>query len=148
MQSIPPTLWPMTAFFPHLQAMGAVEGQQFTESWARLMGLNTDFARSMFDEARFDWASMFVVQDPESAYVRQMTNQIPMLSIPLHYASALLELGCASQRAWLDTWGHWLGMPAILASASAAENGDGAEDVPQHAIRETRHLRARNGKPH
>lgn len=145
MQSIPPTLWPMTAFFPHMQAMGAVEGQQWNENWARLMGLNTDFARSMFDEARFDWASMFVMQDPESLYVRQMTNQIPALTIPLHYASALLELGCASQRAWLDVWGHWLGLPAVLVAGNA--DGD-VEDVPRHAIRETRHPRPRRSREH
>jgi len=144
MQSIPPTLWPMTAFFPHLQAMGdAVEGRQLNDNWARLMGLNNDFARSMFDEARFDWASMFVMQDPESLYVRQMTNQIPALSIPLHYASALIELGCAQQRAWLDVWGHWFGVPGTLIPPATDAAHTDVEDVPRHAIRETRHPRSK-----
>lgn len=145
MQSIPPTLWPMTAFFPHLQALNTADGQQLTENWSKLMGLNTDFARSMFDEARFDWASMFVVQDPESLYARQLTNQMPALAIPLHYVTAMMELGCASQRAWLDTWGHWFGMPGLLPAEPSASN---VEDVPRHNIRETPHPRAVKSKHH
>ncbi|WP_423195739.1 MULTISPECIES: hypothetical protein [unclassified Cupriavidus] len=150
MQSIPPTLWPMTAFFPHLQAFASADGQQLTENWSRWMGLNTDFARSMFDEARFDWASMFVPQDPESLYVRQMTNQVPMLSIPLHYASALMELGCQSQRVWMDTWGHWLGMPSLLMGTAPADQpgARNVEDVPHTRIRETPHPRGAKSKSH
>jgi hypothetical protein len=119
------------------------------ESWRKFMGLNTDFVRSMFEEAQFDWASCLVAQEPEELYVREWSCQVPFLSIPMHYATAMLELAAATQRTWADAWGHMFGLPllpadvAAVAAAAAAASTAGANvvDVPASAIRETPHPR-------
>lgn len=119
--------------------------QKLLENWQKFMGLNSDFTRAMTEEAQFDWASCFVPQDPEEFYARQWTSQMPMMSIPLHYATAMLELGAATQRAWMDAWGHMLGLPALLpampvmpdVAAVATASGD-VVDVPAVKIREPR----------
>ncbi|MEN7530271.1 hypothetical protein [Cupriavidus sp. DL-D2] len=113
-------------------------------SWYKFVGLNTDFAKSMSEEAQFDWASLFVPQDPEDLYARQLTNQIPFLSIPLHYATSMMELGAATQRAWVDAWGHLLNLPVLTATTESPENG--VKDVPAAQVRET--PRSRKERPH
>ena len=143
MQSTPPvasTLWPMPAFT--FQAFASIDDTAI-ESWRKFMGLNADFTRSMFEETQFDWASCFVPQEPEELYARQWSSQFPFMSIPLHYATAMVELAAATQRAWMDSWGHMLGLPMLLPVmpvmsdiAAAAPDGD-VEDVPAAAIRET-----------
>jgi len=126
------------------------------EGWRKLMGLNNDFARSMFEEAQFDWASCLVAQEPEELYAREWSCQMPFLSIPMHYASAVIELTAATQRAWVDAWGHMLGLPMLLpvmpgmpgmtAITTATATADTrVVDVPASAIRETPH--PRKGKP-
>lgn len=151
MQSNPMSLWatwPMPPFT--LQAFGQIDDKMI-ENWQKFMGLNSDFAKSMVSEAQFDWASCFVPQDPEELYARQWTNQMPMLSIPLHYATAMMELGAATQRAWMDAWGRMLGWPMLLPDLAVMPNADapgtdgpngangasGVEDVPAANIRET-----------
>jgi len=120
------------------------------EGWRKLMGLNNDFARSMFEEAQFDWASCLVAREPEDLYVREWSCQVPFLSIPMHYASAIIELTAATQRAWVDAWGHMFGLPALLpvmpGMTAAATAGTDVVDVPASAIRETPH--PRKGKAH
>ncbi|MCM3607821.1 polyhydroxyalkanoate granule-associated phasin [Cupriavidus pauculus] len=142
--------WPMPAFT--LQAFVPFDNS-LLENWQKMMGLNTDFTTSMMQEAQFDWASCFMPQEPEELYARQWTSQIPMLSIPLHYATAMLELGAATQRMWMDAWGHLLGVPALLPAmpvmpdiaAVATASGD-VIDVPAVQVRET--PRARKSRPH
>lgn len=154
MNSIPTTLWPFPAFsafsaFPYQAAFGFDD--KLVENWRKMMGLNNDFAKSWFGEAQFDMASWFVPQDPEELYARQWTNQMPFLSIPLHYATAMLELGAATQRAWIDSWGRMFGATSLLPAmpvmpdiaAVATPDGD-VVDVPAVAIRET----PRKGKSH
>ncbi|SDC62962.1 Phasin protein [Cupriavidus sp. YR651] len=141
MNSIPPTLWPMPAFT--FQAFGALD-DQLLDNWRKMMGLNSDFAKSWIDETQFDWAACFMPQDPEEFYARQWTSQMPLMSIPLHYATAMLELGAASQRAWVDAWGRLLGVPILLPAmpvmpdiaAVATASGD-VVDVPAVTVRET-----------
>ncbi len=152
MSSIPPTTppifwpaWPIPGFT--FQAFASIDDTML-ENWRKMMGLNTDFTRSMFEETQFDWMSCFMPQDPEELYVRQWGNQMPMMSIPMHYATAMLELGAATQRAWMDAWGHMLGMPALLPAlpvmpdiAAVATKSGEVVDVPAVAIRETPHPR-------
>lgn len=149
----PTLLWPTWPVPPFtVQAFASFDDKMF-DSWRKLMGLNTDFAQSMMEETQFDWASCFMPQDPEEFYVRQWSSQIPLLSIPLRYATAMVELGAATQRYWMDAWGHVLGIPMLLppmpatadVAAAAAHDGD-VEDVPAAAIRETPH--PRKSKPH
>jgi hypothetical protein len=126
------------------------------ESWRKLMGLNTDFVRSMLEEAQFDWASCLVAKEPEDLYVREWSCQAPFLTIPMHYATAMMELTAATQRAWVDAWGHMFGLPALLptmadftataAAVTAGAAGLDVVDVPASAIRETPH--PREGKTH
>jgi len=150
MNSLPPTLWPFPNF--PFQAAYALDDKMI-ENWRKLMGLNTDFAKSWTDEAQFDWASCFVPQEPEELYARQWTNQMPFLSIPMHYATAMLELGAATQRAWMDGWGRLLGLPVLLPAlpvmpdiAAVATSEGEIVDVPAVAVRETPH--PRKGKAH
>lgn len=142
--AIPPTpwaTWPMPAFT--FSAFSSFDDKML-ENWRKLMGLNTDFTRSMIEETQFDWASCFMPQDPEELYARQWSCQMPLMSIPMHYATAMLELGAATQRAWMDAWGHMLGMPALLpampvmpdVAAVATKSGE-VVDVPAVTIRET-----------
>ncbi len=151
MQSTSPvaaTMWPMPAF--SFQAFVSLDDTTL-KHWHKFLGLNADFARSMFEEAQFDWASCFVPQDPEDFYVREWSCQIPFLTIPLHYATAMVELAATTQRAWMDAWGHMFQLPTLLPPASllpavmadvAATAPDGiVEDVPAAAIRETPHPR-------
>ncbi|WP_216643995.1 polyhydroxyalkanoate granule-associated phasin [Cupriavidus pauculus] len=127
--------WAMPATFP-FPAFAPFGDAKVMETWQKFMGLNTDFTKSMTEEAQFDWASFFVPQDPEELYARQWNNQMPLLSIPLHYASAMMELGAATQRAWMDAWGHMLGMPALATAATDAA-ADAVVDVPAAQVRET-----------
>jgi hypothetical protein len=144
MNSLPPTLWPFPAF--SFQGAYALDDKMI-ENWRKMMGLNADFAKSWMDEAQFDWASCFMPQDPEELYARQWTNQMPFFSIPMHYATAMLEQGAAMQRAWLDNWGRMFGMfgmPTLLPAmpvmpdiaAVATSEGD-IVDVPAVTVRET-----------
>ena len=144
MQSNPTALWanwPMPPFA--FQAFASFDDKMI-ENWQKLMGLNTDFTKSIVEEAQFDWASCFVPQDPEELYARQWTSQMPLLSIPLHYATAMLELSAATQRAWMDAWGHMLGLPVLLpampvmpdVTAVATASGE-VVDVPAVQVRET-----------
>ncbi|RZT30805.1 polyhydroxyalkanoate granule-associated phasin [Cupriavidus agavae] len=113
--------------------------QDVVKSWYKFVGLNTDFTKSMTEEAQFDWASWFVPQDPEEMVARQWTSQMPFLSIPLHYATSMMELGAATQRAWMDAWGRMLNVPGLAAEAGEAvgEAADAITDVPASSIRET-----------
>ncbi|PLQ00742.1 phasin family protein [Cupriavidus pauculus] len=160
----PWAIWPFQPFaFPPaaFQPFAAFDNK-LLENWQKMMGLNADFSRSIAEETQFDWASCFMPQDPEELYARQWTNQMPMMSIPLHYMNAMLELGAATQRAWMDTWGHWLGLPALLptmsmmpvmpvmpvmpdVSAAPTAKGD-VVDVPAGRVRET--PRERKGNSH
>ncbi|KWW35592.1 hypothetical protein ACUXAV_002076 [Cupriavidus metallidurans] len=151
MQSTPPaaaTLWPMPTF--SFQALKSFDHTAM-DGWHKFMGLNADFTRSMFEEVQFDWASCFVPQDPEDFYVREWSCQIPLLSIPLRYATAMIELTASTQRAWMDAWGHMFGLPvlptplslmpaAVTDMPAAAPSGE-VEDVPAASIRETPHPR-------
>lgn len=141
--------------FPAAFSMFAPFDGKLLENWQKMMGLNADFTRSILEETQFDWTSCFVPQDPEELYARQWNNQMPLMSIPMHYASAMLELGVSTQRAWMDAWGHLLGMPALMpampwmpgaAAADAASDAtaDVAEDVPAAAVRETPRTRKSN----
>lgn len=72
---------------------------------------------------------------------------MPFLSIPMHYATAMLEQGAAMQRTWLDSWGRMFGMfglPTLLPAmpvmpdiAAVATSGGDIVDVPAVAVRET-----------
>lgn len=153
MQSNSPTLWPTWPMPPFsFQAFASIDDTMLA-NWQKMMGLNSDFTRSIMEEAQFDWASCFMPQDPEELYARQWGNQMPMLSIPLHYATAMLELGAATQRAWIDAWGHLLGMPMLLPAmpvmpdiAAVATSSGEVVDVPAVTVRETPN--GRKSKPH
>ena len=140
----PTTFWASWPVPPFAYQAFAPFDEKMIENWQRLMGLNTDFTKSIVEETQFDWASCFMPQDPEELYARQWTNQMPMLSIPLHYATAMMELGAATQRAWMDAWGHFFGLPALLPAmpvmpdiAAVATSSGEVVDVPAVQVRET-----------
>ncbi|KAI3590848.1 hypothetical protein D9X30_4333 [Cupriavidus sp. U2] len=146
--------WPFQPFaFPPAFQPFATFDNKLLENWQKMMGLNADFSRSIVEETQFDWASCFMPQDPEELYARQWTSQMPLMSIPLHYANAMLELGAATQRAWMDALGHWLGVPVLLPAipvmpdiaAVATAKGD-VVDVPAVHVRES--ARERKGNSH
>lgn len=158
MQSQPTNPWAAWPFQPFAFPPAAFQpfaafDNKLLENWQKMMGLNADFSRSIVEETQFDWASCFMPQDPEELYARQWTSQMPLMSIPLHYANAMLELGAATQRAWMDAWGHWLGLPVLLpampvmpdVSAVPTPSGD-VVDVPAVHVRET--SRERKGNSH
>lgn len=147
-----PLLWPTWPMPPFTFQAFAFD-DQFVANWQKLMGLNTDFTTSMMQEAQFDWASCFVPQEPEELYARQWASQMPLLSMPMHYVTAMLELGAATQRTWMDTWGRMLGLPTLFeavpvmpdVSAAATASGE-VVDVPAVDIQET--PRPRKARPH
>jgi hypothetical protein len=73
-------------------------------SWRRLADLNAEYLKAMLEEAQFDWASSWFVQDPESLYAREWSCQTPMLSIGVHYMAALAEISAAMPVQWMQAW--------------------------------------------
>lgn len=78
---------------------------ELAASWQRLAELNSDYMKAMLEEAQFDWASSWFVQDPESLYAREWSCQTPMLSIGVHYMTALAEISAAMPAQWMQAWG-------------------------------------------
>lgn len=134
--------WPFPAFF----TAGFASLQQFqtmqadlAETWRRMAELNLEFARSMADELRFDAVGLLMEHDPEALYAREIAVEMPLLSGPLHYASAMLDLLARAQQKWLDGWGHVF-MQGPLTDWTAGAQA--VTDIPAWLVRETPRPRA------
>ena len=159
MPNAAPNFWQFSAAFPALFPTAAFPAAAFpagpfdfgamsehlAQFQQRLADLNASFAREMSGEVGFDWATCFSTADVQELYVRQLGNEVPLLTIPVHYVSAVMDLCAAAQRAWIDGCVQMFGLTpwfAPLGLMHAAQTpGEAVVDVPPSVVRETRKVK-------